>query len=786
MFPGTPGEASQESNWRDRVEDDDSWVMPFHPQPLFYLVVGLVCGTLVPGSEPGPPLALALALAVFVCITAIVRPGQVTLTALVVAAAAAGATLANLARGEYDRLHLPWAIADVAGVVILEGRLVSDPKVVDDEMRFELRSSRIVAEGKTLVYEGSIRVYVRSQSTPPFDSVQRLSKGDTVSAWVELRRPQPVRSPGGFDQLAWARRERVHAFATCKADRLIRITSTDPPSRNWIDGMRDRLKWSWRHVEDPLSRAVTASMVLGDEGALDVDTREDFRSSGLLHLLVVSGSQVAALVIGLRRLMPRPLRLSWPGCALECLALLAYCLLAGAEDSIVRATAMAVAFAVGVRVDLQRGGANFLALAALVILATRPLDALDPGLQLSFAATLALVTWAGFVTHFLQRARLPGLLADILAATLVASVAVVPLTLIHFHRFTLVALPANLLAAPLAVALLYGSLVTAALDLVFAPLASIAGAVCGLIAESLRTLAHHAATADPDWRGPGPPLALLAGLVGAAASSGARRLVLPLAGLLASLTLSGLPKGDGRLHLWFLDVGQGDALILETPGGRVAVVDAGPFFGTFDAGERVVAEALWDLGHRRIDLLAVTHRHADHEGGAPFLIRHFRPARIFTNGPSDGTMSSVTRIVETGHAWTLDGILFRVLGPGPPRDSRGSDENARSLILEVRHGASTFLLMGDAGRLDEQRLDLGGRRYDVVKVGHHGAATSSSHHLVSETRARIALISVGSRNRFSHPAPRVVERWSRAGALVWRTDWLGTLHVTSDGTRLSW
>jgi competence protein ComEC len=250
--------------------------------------------------------------------------------------------------------------------------------------------------------------------------------------------------------------------------------------------------------------------------------------------------------------------------------------------------------------------------------------------------------------------------------------------------------------------------------------------------------------------------------------------------------MSGLPRGDGRLHLWFLDVGQGDALVIETPSGRVAAIDGGPAYERFDAGERVVAEALWELGHRRLEFLALTHRHADHLGGAAFLSRHFDPARIYVNGAPEQLMTPRPETVARGTSWTLDGVEFKVLAPDRAWRLPLRDENARSLVIEIRHGAMSFLLLGDASVATEGFLNLEATRREVVKVGHHGAANSSSEALVLATRPRIALISAGLRNRFSHPSPRVVERWSRAGAVVWRTDRDHTLHVISDGERVRW
>jgi competence protein ComEC len=757
--------------------------MPFHRQPLFFLVAGLVAGTLAPADQRFASLALALA--AFIAMVAIGRPGSVSLSGLIVAAAAAGSGLATDARNAYDRHRLPDALSETAGPVLLDGVVAAEPSVVDGELRLEVSAARIQAHSVEHHYAGRVRVFVRGLVADRGEGLRSFSPGDFVRLWAEVRRPEPVRTPGGFDQLEWARREGIHAFATCKSERLIEVVNRNRERHTLLERARNALKYSWRHVSHPLDRAVTASMVLGDEGALDLATRDEFRAAGLLHLLVVSGSQVAALIIGLRRILPRGLRLSWPGCAVECLVLLAYCAIAGAENSIVRATIMAMAFAVAVRVDLDRGGKNFLAAAALVLLCLRPLDARDPGAQMSFAATLALIAFARPLSARLTARGVPGVVADIVAATCVASIAVAPLSLFHFHRVSLVSLPANLLAAPLAVLLLYTSFATALLDALSPAAAAVGGFLCGVTSQALRLVAHHAALFDPDWRGPALPLALLTGLIGLVALRGFRRRILPWAGVAASLSLSGMPKGDGRLHFWFLDVGQGDAIVVETPGGQAAVIDAGPAFEKFDAGERVVGEALWALGHRHIAFLAVTHRHADHEGGGPFVARHFQPGNVYVIGPSTAMKAYSTRVVGRGDSWTVDQVTFRVLAPDPAWPFKRTDENGRSMILEVRHGATSFLLMGDGSTETEKLIGAIGP-HDVVKAGHHGALTSSSDTFVRDTRPRVAVISVGARNRFSHPAPVVVKRWAQQGAMVWRTDRHHTLHVTSDGTRIHW
>ncbi len=757
--------------------------MRFHPHPLFIVLLGLAAGSLAPPALGTTGLKVALALSAALALLASVRPRGIPVAALVTAAAGAGAILSASARMAHEARALPDAVAEFESPIQVEGRVIAEPRLVDGDLRFDLATSRLTFGLREVAWTGRLRVVVRASPEQGFTRARDLAAGDLVTAFMDVRRPESSRSPGGFDQLAWARREGIHGFATCKNERLLRIAPSGA-SPSWITRARGRLAHSWRHVEDRGNRAVTTSMVLGDEGALDPETREDFRAAGLLHLLVVSGSQVAALILGLRRLMPRRALLSWTGCAFECGVLLFYCELSGAGDSIVRATAMAVAFSLAVRLDLARGTANFLAGAGIVLLVFRPLDVPDPGAQMSFAATLALVVLAPPLASWMITRGVPGLLAEALAATLVASTAVAPIVLAHFHRLSLVSIPANLVAGPFAALLLYASIATAALDAIWAPGAVVSGGLCNAIAGFLRWIAQQAASLDPDWRGPALPLVLLPAFLAPLLLAGWRRIGVPIAGLAAALTLSGLPRGDGRLHVWFLDAGQGDAILVESPGGRAAIIDAGPAFDTFDAGERIVAEALWSLGHQRLAFLAVTQRHADHEGGAPFLVRHLAPEAIYTNGPSKDLPARATPM-RRGSSWTLDGVTFRVLSPDPEWPTPARDENARSLVLEVVHGRSRLLLMGDAGAAIERRLSPGLSPYDLVKAGHHGSPSASTAEFVQSTRPRIAVISVGARNRFGHPARRVVETWERAGALVWRTDRRRTLHMMSDGASVS-
>lgn len=754
------------------ADDDRAVVQPSYP--LLTLLAGLVAGTLVPEGAGSAAIGVALGLAAFICLAAVARPRGIDARGLAASAFAAGAALAAHERAHWAADSLPALAREFEGPMRVTGRLESDARVEDGDAVFDLRAQTLSLGGRDLPFAGRLRVRVRKSADGAFLVADRLRAGDQVSGFMDLRPPEPVRTPGGFDQRAWAEREGLNGFASCKSERLLMVIHGAGVSR-WSDLGRRRLTQAFRHVAVPENRAVAASMVLGDEAGLDRETREDFRAAGLLHLLVVSGSQVVALIYALRRLLPLRARLAWWGAFIEAAAVTGYALVAGAGDSIMRAAVMSIGFSVASRLDLRGGGVNALCAAAIVLLTARPLDARDPGAQLSFAATLSLIVWARPLSERLRLAGVPEIVADALAATICATLAVTPVALHHFHRLSLVAIPANLLAAPLSALLLYTSIVIAILDLAAPVAAALAGFGAEILAQGLRDLASTAAAMDPDLRISALSLPALPALIACLPQSAGRRRILLAASFISWLSESPA-SGDGRLHAWFLDVGQGDALVLQLPDGDAAVVDAGPAFEDYDAGERVVAPALWALGHSRIAFLAITHRHADHAGGAPFLRRHFRPARVFVNGP-DGGEDATSRVLSRGDEWMSGGVRFRVLAPSPAWVLESRDENARSLVIEVTFGEQRLLLMGDAGRRVEALLDPPLHDFAAVKVGHHGAADASSDEFIRRTRARLAVISVGDRNRFGHPAARVVTAWSAAGARVLRTDRDHTAHV---------
>lgn len=250
-----------------------------------------------------------------------------------------------------------------------------------------------------------------------------------------------------------------------------------------------------------------------------------------------------------------------------------------------------------------------------------------------------------------------------------------------------------------------------------------------------------------------------------------------------------------EVELAAVDVGQGDGLVLRTGADRVVVIDTGT-----PAGGRRMLAYLRQVGVERIDLLVLTHPHADHIGGARLLVESLRVREAWVSGYTAGSRVQVrtleamakhgvpVTIARLGLRRALDDDLdIEVLGPREPliKGSR-SDANANSVVLWIRHGEIDFLLTGDAEDPTETRLlevlrARGPPTFEVLKVAHHGSAHASRAHFLERIRPEFAVVSCGRKNRYGHPAPAAVKRLLAAGARILRTDLQGTIRLRSDG-----
>jgi competence protein ComEC len=368
----------------------------------------------------------------------------------------------------------------------------------------------------------------------------------------------------------------------------------------------------------------------------------------------------------------------------------------------------------------------------------------------------------------------------------------------------------NLAAIPLMTVVQIGAMVVIALSAVFTRAAVAAGFVVHAAAEGLVQSSSLVDLAPGLALRMAPPGGLLIAIYYGALLAGVSRTLRPrlraaaivVAAVAGVLAVSGLARSPARppspIAITFLDVGQGDAALVRLPGGRSLLVDSGGARGALDLGARVVAPALWALGLRRLDYLAVTHGDPDHGGGAAHLVADFRPREIWEGIPvpadpllrglvtTSTTRGAAWRQLQAGDAMRFGDVGVRVLHPALPDWERPTVRNDDSLVIEIALGDVGVLLTGDIGRAVEQALVPSidrGRRW-IVKVPHHGSLTSSSMAFVAALRPVVAIVSAGRANLYGHPRREVLDRYRAVGTEIFRTDEDGAVTVSTDGREI--
>ena len=569
----------------------------------------------------------------------------------------------------------------------------------------------------------------------------------------------------------------------------------------------------------PRAAGVVTAIVIGDRAGLGVETQRRLQEAGTYHVIAISGGNIAILA-GLALGVFRLAGVLGRSAMLTAIAgLLAYAYLVGGGASVDRATLMAVVYLAARAIDLRGPPFNALALVAAILVATRPLTIADPGFLLTFGATWAVLAAAPLAAT----AALPFPLREasaLLVASIAAEAMLFPVAAALFSRVTVAGLVLNFAAIPLMAVSQVAGMAAVVTFLLSKTAAAALGWVAAMAAEGLVRSADFVRVVPAvTWRvAPPNRMAVVlyySGLVvlwrlsrtrwpvrGRACRAGAS-IVAVCAGLWILLQPWTLwaSRGDGRLHVTFLDVGQGDSAFVQFPRGATMLVDAGGSGGgsSFDVGDRVVAPVLRRAGVRRLSTLALSHGDADHIGGARSILEEFRPSTVWEGIPvppfeplralhaEAWTRRSAWTNVQAGDTTLVDDVMVLVHHPGLPDWERQDVRNDDSIVLELRWREVSIVLTGDIGSEVEQQMAprLAPSRLRVVKVPHHGSLTSSSADFVQALRPQAAVISVGRSNSFGHPAAAVLARYRDAGAEIFRTDRDGAVILDTEGGTLT-
>lgn len=699
-----------------------------------------------------------------------------------------------------DRLRIELAPADEGRDVELIGVVAGLPSRMERGLRFEFVVEQVATAGVAVPPRLSLAWYGRDAVVLP---------GERWAFTARLRRPHGTLNPGGFDLEAWLFERNLRAGGY--------VRERPPPQRlapmvwtaaSAIDRARAELRARLQaRLEGQRFGGVLVALALGDQRAIAEEDWLLFNRTGVSHLVSISGlhitmisALVAVVVGGLWRRSARALRLApaqTAAAGAAVLAAFAYCLLAGWGVPAQRTFFMLLVVAAAAWLRRGTRPLTTLALAAAVVCVLDPWAVIAPGFWLSFGAVAAIlftVMGRPSASERGWRARLREAGRVQLAVTL----ALLPLTAALFGQISLVSLAANAVAIPVvSLAVTPLALLAGVFVLLPEPVASLA-APCLAIAHALLQGLHAflSLLTQTAWASvalPAPPwwtVALaLAGVASLLAPPGWPLRWAGAVWLLPMLIWPAPRPGEGELWVTALDVGQGAAVLVESPS-HTLLYDTGPrYSAAADAGGRIVLPYLRWRGIERIDLLVVSHLDSDHAGGAASILRGIPVGAVLTSIPATQPLlagaASVQRCIA-GNRIELGALRIEVLRPDAAdyaRPRRAS--NDASCVLRIESAGRRLLLTGDAPAAAEAALVAGGADLtaDWLSVPHHGSRSSSSESLLDAARPRWASVQAGYRNRFGHPAPEVVARYLARGVHVVRSDEAGAAQwrFRSDG-----
>lgn len=704
--------------------------------------------------------------------------------------------------------------------VTVTGVIDSYPLVADVKQQFVVYAGTIEIDGHVQTVSGRVRLSTGIR--------ERYTYGQPVQVTGRLVTPPEFED---FSYKEYLARKGIHSlFYSARIDVLDELPQGSPLlSTLYVIRQRGEAFLN-RTLPEPYA-ALANGMLLGIESGIPDELYDQFNATGSSHVIVISGSNVALIAGVIMALMVRVVggrRAVW----FTVVGIACYALLVGGDAAVMRAAVMGSLAVIAAGLNRRSTGLVSLGAACALMTLLNPLALWDVGLQLSSAATAGLMLVApGMIAGFrglltslnlgaVGRGPVGSFFEESVMVTLAANITTLPLVVYYFGRLSIVSLLTNVLILPAQPPImLAGSAGVVAGIAGLEPVgqwilalpwlclawtvnvvqrtASLPGAsleiggfgVSALVAtyvaiavvkqrSHLQSLLDRVRTwAAPDWWGR---------LVSPVAASG-----LALTTVLAWTAVGALP--DGRLHLWFFDVGQGDGILIQTPSGRQVLIDGGASPEAL-FGELGAVMPFWD---RTLDLLVLTHPDGDHMLAQAEVPARYRVGQAIhtvhaAQHPDEAiwqkrmAASKVPVTEMAAGAWIDlgDGVALWVVWPSPEGVQGKDADNENSLVLKLVYGDFSALLTGDVGLVSEQMLvgQNAPLQSTLLKVGHHGSRGSSGPEFIAHVAPQLAVIQVGAENDYGHPHTEVLNELT--GRTVLRNDLDGRVHIWSDGRQL--
>ncbi|MHB1167287.1 MAG: DNA internalization-related competence protein ComEC/Rec2 [Carboxydocellales bacterium] len=718
--------------------------------------------------------------------------------------------------------------------VLVRGTIVEDPRVGPDWASYQLDVREFFHLGQGWrIAKGTVIIQVNK----PGDT---WAYGDTVEFAGKLDWPKTANNPGQFDYRRYLARRGIYLMLTAhpgqKGERLAQGSGN--PLKKASLAVRKQLAKTGTTLFPGQEGQLLNGMVLGAANELDPELRETFNTTGLSHLLSVSGFHVALIAVfpvllGKSRGWSPRITFS-----LAVATVLGYSLVSGLSPPVVRSAVMITLGLFALLFKFRKHWPTILAVAALLTTFPYPQVIIEPGYQLSFTATWAILALTPFLEERLAclPKPVPDWIKSLLAVPIAAQLGTWPLVAYHFNQVSLISCLANLLLVDVAGLILILGLIVAVTGVFSLGVAEIFQLGLGLLLKLfLQSVDYLARLPGAAFNITSPAVALIIVYFGLLwlISDGNRRAGihklwrillfqrpelrevfkrwLPgLVGLVVIAVLFWLWPGTSALQVTFLDVGEGACIFVRTPEGHTMLVDTGRLQLdeegriSYDSGKKVVLPYLRSQGLNSLDLLVLTHPHSDHVGGAEAILQQLKVGKMLIS-PAQEESVTYSQVLNTakikgipleqgwaGQEIRLDPkIKLVILGPiinTEPSEVTGGAEtqlNNQSLVIKLTYGSHSFLLTGDVEQAGITQLlaQTDQIKSTVLNIPHHGSRTGYLPEFYRQVQPLVAVIPVGP-NFFGHPHPEVVKYFRQAAIPLLRTDQWGAITFQSDGRQL--
>lgn len=672
--------------------------------------------------------------------------------------------------------------------VTLEGTYVNKIKREDDYYSFVIKVNKI-NKNKIKTELSKVNYYTKENIN--------LNYGDLINVSGTIIIPDDMRNPGGFDYRQYLLSQKIYTIIKAKNVILLKQDG----------GNYSQIKKLSMKIKDNIQSIIISSMpnqqsallqgiLISETEFLDDSIITDFRNSGISHLMAVSGLNVAYIVLVIVYILKKLRVKGALSNFILTLVLILFALITGCSSSVIRAIIMSLMVVYGASLKRKTDVLTSIGFSALCILLYNPINLYSVGFLLSFGATLSII----FLYKSIRKHTdfLPKYIADLLAVSLSVQIGITPISIYFFNDLSIISIFINLIAVPISGLVTILGIVLIGLGQIHIILANFLGFFLKYLLSFLIIISKA-----PNYI-PNSVLTLTTpSIYGIVFYYIFIYIVFfKYAWIKENIHIKNMYKlsvviivvsifmilHKKPLEVSMIDVGQGDAIYIRTPSGRVALIDAGGFSNDKNDGGGVIVPFLLDKKVHKIDVMFISHTDNDHICGINEIIDKFKIDRtVFSDRVKNNEIiktlnkakSKIFYVNSYGNIKFDEDISFEMFATGTNFNDINDDE---SLIVCMNYNKRNFLFAGDASvNLENELIDKLHKKYDILKIGHHGSGTSTSQEFLNRINPKIALISVGKGNKFKHPSDSVIERLNANEIKTYRTDETGCISLFSDG-----